>query len=425
MSIFPSPILGRPGKGQAGPINPKRLANLEWLFDMTDNSTVSQSGGLLTQLLDKSGQGNHSVPTGTQRGTVAIDATTGKQVLELNGSSNFLPLTSENTLTDFTLILVIKSTELEALKVIASSTTNSDYIATSGTSFADTGAVTLNNTTDGSISWTKDQSLLEYSIFIVRKKAGLTLRQQINARDSFRLVTSATFSQQKIGQLFRQNSGDYMLGGFAGGCLFSSYKSDVEVLGMVKHFYVNHGLSGVPRKNLFLGDSITNFSGDAFHLQVSVAEGRRSVMCGVNGTTVQANGTGISFLDRYLNFFSEYPYDNFHTILGGANDINSSLSASGFEAAMDAIVVGMIAQGTPAQNIRIGGGPYRMTDSLASTCLDFQARTITVATNRGTKKFSPYTKFKDGGADTWMNDTLHANQTGHDDGFTPEILAAS
>lgn len=423
MPILSGPILGRPGRGQAGLINPKRLPNLLWLFDMTDNSTVSTSGGLLTQLLDKSGNNNHSVPTGTQRGTVATDGTTGKQVLELNGTSNFLPLTSENTLTDFTLMLVIKSTELEDLKIIASSTTNSDYIATSGTSFADTGAVTLNNTTDGSVSWTKDQSLLQYSILIVKKKAGLTVRQQINGRDSFRLLTSATFSQQKIGQLFRQNSGDYMLGGFAGGCLFSDYKSDAEVLGMVKYFYDHHGLAGVPRKNLFLGDSITNFSGDSFPFQVSLAEGLRAVMCGVNGTTVQ--GSGISFVGRYANFFAEYPYNNFHTILGGANDINTSLSATGFEAAMDTIVAGMIAQGTPAQNIRIGGGPYRMTDSLAATCQDFQSRTITVATNRGTKKFSPYTKFKDGGADTWMNDTLHANQTGHDDGFTPEILAAS
>ncbi len=72
---------------------------------------------------------------------MAIDGTTGKQVLQLNGTSNFLPLTNEDTLNDFTLFLVYKTSDLQTLSKCAASSSNSDYIGTSGVLTTDRGNI--------------------------------------------------------------------------------------------------------------------------------------------------------------------------------------------------------------------------------------------------------------------------------------------
>src|SRR5574337_1119294 len=59
-------------------------------YDASDSSTITQSGGLVSQLDDKSGRGNHLTGSGGDRPTTGTRTINGLNVLDFNGTSNQL-----------------------------------------------------------------------------------------------------------------------------------------------------------------------------------------------------------------------------------------------------------------------------------------------------------------------------------------------
>jgi hypothetical protein len=70
------------------PFDPTSVGGLVMWFDPSDNSTITSSGGLVSQLNDKSGNGNHATASGSARPT--FRQINGVQGLDFNGTSNLL-----------------------------------------------------------------------------------------------------------------------------------------------------------------------------------------------------------------------------------------------------------------------------------------------------------------------------------------------
>ena len=124
-----SPALG-------GGFLPTNITNLQLWLDADDSGTITQSSGNVSQWDDKSGNENH----GTQ-GTEANQPNTGtrtlndKNVLDFNGTTDFLTLTSNVTLSDdFSIFIVNVNDSIGSVAFLLGDETFNIKIGGSGTS---------------------------------------------------------------------------------------------------------------------------------------------------------------------------------------------------------------------------------------------------------------------------------------------------
>lgn len=71
---------------------PVDLPNCKLWLDASDPDTIVSSGGLVSQWLDKSGNNNHATASGTARPTTGTRTLNGLNVLDYNGTSNYMAL---------------------------------------------------------------------------------------------------------------------------------------------------------------------------------------------------------------------------------------------------------------------------------------------------------------------------------------------
>ena len=69
---------------------PTDLNDLEVWLDSDDSSTINDTAGAVDQWDDKSGNDNHATATGSARPTTGADVINGRNVIDFNGTSNFL-----------------------------------------------------------------------------------------------------------------------------------------------------------------------------------------------------------------------------------------------------------------------------------------------------------------------------------------------
>lgn len=77
----------RLGASLASPFTPARIPDLTSWLDAADTDTITQSGGLVSQIDDKSGNGNHAVQSTTaQQPTTGATTVNGLNVLDSDGA---------------------------------------------------------------------------------------------------------------------------------------------------------------------------------------------------------------------------------------------------------------------------------------------------------------------------------------------------
>ena len=87
--------LGKMGIHQRyGGFSPASLSGLSLWLDASDESTITESGGAVSQWDDKSGNGHHATSTGAARPVTGSRTENGLNVLDLDGSNHFLDLPS-------------------------------------------------------------------------------------------------------------------------------------------------------------------------------------------------------------------------------------------------------------------------------------------------------------------------------------------
>ena len=89
--------------------NPSDIETALWL-DAADASTITESGGLVDQIDDKSGNSRNFTATSTARPTYTTSGQNGKNVLTFNGTSNFLSRSEYTYGTTHSLFVVFKYT---------------------------------------------------------------------------------------------------------------------------------------------------------------------------------------------------------------------------------------------------------------------------------------------------------------------------
>ncbi len=88
-------------------------ASLVAFHDSTDSSSITETGSLVSQWNDKSGNGNHLTATGSERPTLVASGINGAQSIEFNGTSNEMTWSSALISGTHTIIIVFES-EIES-----------------------------------------------------------------------------------------------------------------------------------------------------------------------------------------------------------------------------------------------------------------------------------------------------------------------
>lgn len=395
--------------------------NMQVWYDMKDNSTISQTTGTLTQLRDKSGNVNHSNPTGTQRGTVSTDGTTGKQVLQLNGTSNYLPMTTELSNTSFSIYIVVKTSSITTSRALLSSTsvTTSFLLSNSG-SLGNT--LLVHDASGYPLGIQDDESISDWTVVSIRCN-GTSATIQFNGRTAVPYINGAFSAPQITGQLFANAGGSFFVGSFAEFIYYNVNNSDSDNLNIIKYLYAQNNVSAAAVKNIYFGDSITYGTGATTYSTCwakvhSAATGRRCINLGISGTPFQNTGSASNNgYDRYPTQLPEMGYNDYIYILYGVNDINGVATGGNvtiFQTQYDAMVKALIAAGYSASHITLISPLYQLSDALGSLHVSYETAVRTVAQNNGCNYTPLYSYFKVSPANAGMFDTLHPNTgSGH------------
>lgn len=95
--------------GGSATLNPLAYANLAMWYDPSDAATITQSGGLVSQLNDKSGNNRHLTASTTARPTTGLTSAKGKNWLDYNGTSNILSVSGFTLYQPLTVYCVAKA----------------------------------------------------------------------------------------------------------------------------------------------------------------------------------------------------------------------------------------------------------------------------------------------------------------------------
>lgn len=94
--------------------SPTDLPNCKIWLDAADTTSIISSGGLVSQWNDKSGNGNHATASGTARPTTGTRTLNSKNVLDFDGSTDFMSFTNGITGGSYTIFFVCLVDSLSA-----------------------------------------------------------------------------------------------------------------------------------------------------------------------------------------------------------------------------------------------------------------------------------------------------------------------
>jgi hypothetical protein len=97
----------------AGPVTPvtapTEISGCVGWWDASDASSITQSGGLVSQWNDKSGQGNHATASGTARPTLVSNALNGRSVVSFDGADDVMEAAISSGYTAATVFVVLRA----------------------------------------------------------------------------------------------------------------------------------------------------------------------------------------------------------------------------------------------------------------------------------------------------------------------------
>jgi len=98
----------------AGPVtavsSPTEIAGCVGWWDASDSASITQSGGLVSQWNDKSGQNNHATASGSARPTLTAGGLNGRSVMTFDGSANAMTVAANSAFnsSDLTYFIVFR-----------------------------------------------------------------------------------------------------------------------------------------------------------------------------------------------------------------------------------------------------------------------------------------------------------------------------
>jgi lysophospholipase L1-like esterase len=390
------------------------ISGLQVWYDSTDNSTLTVSGSDVTQVRDKSGNNNHSNPSGAKP-TKTTESTTGKQVINMDPSDSGLPLTTGISASTFTIFIVYKILiPTGSTVLLGGASPNNNYITTDDSVIGVGGA--------GAQTYLYDRTMKEMAVMCIRQQSGSQQIWEYNGRQRLRTtgsVPSNPFYMNCIGAL---NNGSWAGGKFAGFAYYNSFLSDSDALRVAKKLAQTHNVNPGPyNKIVAFGDSYTVGIGastnNGWAFQVAASLGKNLANEGISGSRFQdVTGTDTnSGYNRYHRNLIEFPTSDRLYILYGFNDITQiGASASQYQTMLTTMANDLIAAGYSAGSIYIGTVPRMYGDANSSTVQAYGDAARAVCSSFGFHCAEVYAaQVANGGDSLFSGDHLHPNDTGH------------
>lgn len=115
--------------------NPLSLTPAIWL-DASDTASITSVGGAVSQWNDKSGNNYHATQaTPASRPTTGVDSRNGRNVLTFNGTSSSMDSTVPTNIEPFTIIGVVRATNIVNRVFFSGSTTVAPTVGLDGSGF--------------------------------------------------------------------------------------------------------------------------------------------------------------------------------------------------------------------------------------------------------------------------------------------------
>lgn len=392
---------------------PSDLSGLQVYFDATDNSTISSTGSTLTQLRDKSGNNNHSNPSGSERPTIGTDPQTGKQALVTGTGSTVLPLTTPLANASYTLFLVHSQVNLDSY---------TQYLLANSSPLDFTVIDSIINASTGAINFQQDQSLGIQSVLCIRVNAGVATYWQFNGRRRIKTSVGVASATQTISRLLNL-TGNSSNGFFGGFLYYNSFLSEENTKSVIKYLVDHFEVNSAGYKMIGFGDSYTVGIGasDAAHRWLNLFAANKSklvVNAGISGSRFQNVGgvdSGSGYA-RYANDLVEYPASDMVAILYGFNDITQvGASAEQYHIQLEDMIADLISKGYLPNNIYIGTVPRKYNDANSATVQAYGDAVRAVCRKYGCYCAEVYAaQVANGGDSLFSVDLLHPNDPGHD-----------
>ena len=407
--------------------SPMSLSGIQVWYDMTDATSYSATGSSVTQIRDKSGNGNDSNPTTGQRMTLITDALSGKQTCYGSIASSSIPLTTPFNNSTFTFFLV-------CCNVNAGLYTN---VLTGGSSFNDyiQGGGASNNYVDSIVSaqggssqsYQDDFAMKEMIVLCIRQQSGTTQIWEINGRNRIRTTGSVPSVNFNVGQIFNAfGGGAGGPGRFGGFVYYNTFLNDSDASRVAKYLVDHHNINpaGQYYKITGFGDSYTIGLGastlaNSYIHKIAASLGKEVSNAGISGSRFQdITGTGSDAQCGYVRYardLVEYPYRDRLYILYGFNDVNNgSASVSTYQTQLNAMVTDLISRGYPAGNIYLGTIPRQYGDNNGTLVQQYGDAVRSVGNAHGCHVAEVYAaQVANGGDSLFSGDHLHPNDTGH------------
>lgn len=390
------------------------ISGLQVWYDATDNSTISNTGSQLTQLRDKSGNSNHSNPSG-QKPLITTDSLTGKQCINMDPSDSGITLTTPQVNSTFTFFLVYKLPASPGNVLVGGGSGNNNYITPGGSVIGIGGA--------GTQSYQFDDAMAEMTVFCIRQNSGSAQYWEFNGRQRLRTTGSVPSNPFYLYAIGAMNGGNWCGGTFAGFAYYNSFLSDDDAKKVVRKLVQTHNINPTPYyKIIGFGDSHTVGVGadanNGWIYQVGASLGKKVVVEGISGSLFQdITGTDAnSGYNRYRRNLIEYPANDRLYIMYGFNDIpNGSTSIGTYTTELTTMVTDLLAAGYPADRIYIGTIPRYYGDAHSTAVQDYGDVIRTICSTYGLHCAEVYQAIVDDGRGDalYYADNIHFNNDGH------------
>jgi lysophospholipase L1-like esterase len=389
------------------------ISGLQVWYDATDNSTITLSGSQVTQLRDKSGNANHSNPSG-QKPLITTNSLTGKQCINMDPSDSGITLTTGQVNSTFTFFLVYKIPATPGNVLVGGATPNNNWITPTDSIIGIGGA--------GTQSYQPDETMKEMTVMCIRQNSGAAQYWEVNGRKRLRTTGSVPANPFYLNAIGALNGGNWCGGEFAGFAYYNSFLSEDDARRVAKKLAQTHNVNPGPYyKIVGFGDSYTvgigADAGNGWIYQVGTALGKKVANEGISGSRFQDTGGDTSSgYSRYTRNLIEYPATDRLYILYGFNDITlMGATADQYETQLNAMIADLIERGYDPNQIYVGTVPRMYGDANSSTVQDYGDRVRAVCSTHSCHCAEVYAAQVAGGGDSLFDgDHLHPNNGGHE-----------
>lgn len=343
-----------------------------------------------------------------------------------DGSNDQLIRTAEISRTEYSMYMIFKDTGA-ITKIFLSAQSASDYFIHTSFSGGAFDGIGLNVGGVTKLTLRAGITGNRYSIFSVRR-TGNTFTARLN--DRVLIQTTNTFAGQNtlIARMMSFVSGGFaMAGGVKAFCMSSANLSDAIDLQVRNKLYNMYAMASDNAAEWVagFGDSNTVGTGSVSYLRtLAPLLGVADANVGIYGSLCTAVDA-TSGINRYQSQLISRPYTDYVVIQYGTNDINASVSAATYAAALSTIVTGLISAGYTASKICLVSCPYQRSGAYATALDNYRTEILAIATANGTKYFDLLQYMRDNGGDSLLvaADNVHLNQTAQN-GWSAGVFTA-